>query len=113
MDASSAGLTFTGVSGNYTQIGNMVFAYFELTFPNTGSAVPATIGGLPFNVANANYGITLSPLGRAVANGGASWARTVKNSATFNIQRTDTGNLATNSDLSTLTLNCCVAYPSA
>ena len=48
IDASSSGLTFTGVSGYYTKIGNMVFATFALVFPATSSSALNVIGGLPF-----------------------------------------------------------------
>ena len=51
IDASSSGLTFTGVSGYYTKIGDMVFASFELTYPAIVSSFINVIGGLPFTVA--------------------------------------------------------------
>ena len=51
IDASSSGLTFTGVSGYYTKIGNMVFATFALVFPATSSSALNVIGGLPFTTA--------------------------------------------------------------
>lgn len=54
-DNSGASLSFTGVSAAYTQIGNMVFAYFTLTYPATADASAASIKGLPITVANANY----------------------------------------------------------
>jgi hypothetical protein len=51
IDASSSGLTFTGVSAYYTKIGNMVFATFELVYPATSSSALNIIGGLPFTTA--------------------------------------------------------------
>jgi hypothetical protein len=51
IDASSSGLTFTGVSGYYTKIGNMVFATFALVYPATSSSALNVIGGLPFTTA--------------------------------------------------------------
>jgi hypothetical protein len=54
-DASGASLTFTGVSAGYTRLGNMVFAYAQLTYPSTASASNAIIGGFPLTVANAPY----------------------------------------------------------
>lgn len=54
-DASGAGLTFTGVSAAYTKIGNMVFAYAQLTYPTTANGSNATIGGLPVTVPGPNY----------------------------------------------------------
>jgi hypothetical protein len=46
-DASGASLTFSSVSANYTQIGNMVFAYAAVAYPSTASSSNAAIGGLP------------------------------------------------------------------
>lgn len=54
-DNSGASLTFTGVSASYTQIGNMVFAYFTLTYPATADGTAASIKGLPYLVPNVNY----------------------------------------------------------
>lgn len=54
-DASGASLTFSGVNAGYTKIGNMVFAYARLAYPATLNGAAASIGGLPFTIANANY----------------------------------------------------------
>lgn len=54
-DASGAALIFSGISANYTQIGNMVYAYTQLTYPVTADLSAAKITGLPVTVANANY----------------------------------------------------------
>lgn len=54
-DASGSGLTFSGVSAQYTRIGNMIFAYGTVTYPATADATAAVIGGLPVTVANAQY----------------------------------------------------------
>jgi len=51
-DASGASLSFTSVNGYYTKIGNIVYCAFRLTFPTTANANNATIGNLPFTVAN-------------------------------------------------------------
>lgn len=42
-DASGAGLTFTGVSGNYVKIGRLVFVTAQLTYPTTASGSSAAI----------------------------------------------------------------------
>lgn len=55
IDSSGAGLTFTGVSANWVQIGNMVHAYGALTYPSTANGANATIGGFPVTTANNNY----------------------------------------------------------
>lgn len=52
VDASGAGLVFTGVFGFYTKTGNIVTAMGRLTFPTTASVLGVTIGGLPFTVTN-------------------------------------------------------------
>ena len=52
VDASGAGLTFTGANGYYTKIGKLVFAQGTVTFPATADAATASIGGLPFTVPN-------------------------------------------------------------
>lgn len=54
-DGSGAALTFTNVSANYTQIGNMVFAYANLTYPSTADGTGAKLSGFPVTFANANY----------------------------------------------------------
>jgi hypothetical protein len=54
-DASGASLTFTGVSAEYVQVGDMVWISAQLTYPSTVSAANAAIGGLPFTAANQNY----------------------------------------------------------
>jgi len=56
-DTSGASLSFTGVSAAYTKIGNMVYAYFRLTYPATANGSNSQIGGLPFTVASATYAI--------------------------------------------------------
>jgi hypothetical protein len=52
IDGSGAGLTFTSIVAGYTQIGNMVFAYFNLTYPATATTNNAQINGLPVTSAN-------------------------------------------------------------
>lgn len=54
-DSSGGGLSFSGVSANYTRIGRMVFAYATVTWPATADANPAIIGGLPVTTANSNF----------------------------------------------------------
>ena len=109
-DGSGAGLSFTSVSANYVQIGNMVFAYFSLTFPSTANASAAVISGLPVAVPNQNYAIVES----LVANSGntaITMAKTTKNASTFALYVS--GAPATNAALTTLTISGCVIYPAA
>jgi hypothetical protein len=51
-DGSGAGLSFTGVQGNYTRIGRMVTATCQITYPSTASGASAVISGLPFTVSS-------------------------------------------------------------
>lgn len=52
---TGSGITFSGVSANYTKIGNMVFAYTQLTINATSDTSNIAIQGLPVASANANY----------------------------------------------------------
>lgn len=110
VDSSGAALTFTTVSSSCTRIGRMVFAYAQLTFPSTGSAVNVLIGGLPYTAANANYAKFGAP---GVSTGGfAVFPFVVPNSTTFNIR--DSGaSLQNNSVYSTRTLNFMITYPTS
>ena len=55
-DQSGAGLTFTGVSGQYVRTGKIVQCAFALTFPSTASVATVSIGGLPFTSTSADTG---------------------------------------------------------
>jgi len=48
-DNSGAGLSFTGVSGSYTRIGNVVIASCNFNYPSTASGANASISGLPLS----------------------------------------------------------------
>lgn len=50
VDASAAGLVFTGVSGRLEKHGRTVIARASLTFPVTADGASVQIGGLPFRV---------------------------------------------------------------
>jgi hypothetical protein len=110
-DASGAGLSFTGVSASYTQIGNMVFYYAQLTYPTTASGSNAAIGGLPVNVANANYA---QNYGSAKSAGVSTLQLTqvVKNAATMNLL-TSASAAVTNTTLSTNIVVISGFYPVA
>jgi hypothetical protein len=60
-DQSGAGLTFTGVSVNYTRHDNMIFAYGRVTYPATADTHNAKIGGLPVSVPAVNYASGVQP----------------------------------------------------
>jgi len=47
-DASGASLSLTSVSGKYIRTGNIVNAFFSVTYPATVSGADCTLGSLPF-----------------------------------------------------------------
>lgn len=107
VDASGAGLTFSGASGYYTKTGNIVTAMGTLTFPATASALGLSIGGLPFAVASNNQPgggfIRLTNAGRSdnmVAAGGTAELRLYSNVLSQ----------ATNADYSTDRIDFVVEY---
>lgn len=107
-DASGAGLTFTGVSANYTRIGNMVFAYAALTYPASADVSAARIGGLPITVANADYAQQCTLSYTAVST--AARVGTVKNTANLLVY-TSTGGNVTNATMATTTIAFMCIYP--
>lgn len=109
-DQSGGGLTFTGVSANYTQLGNMVFAYGTVTFPVTVDANTAKIGGLPVTIANADY----APQCQLSQNNVNSvyMLKGIKNTTTFNITNNN-GATFLNSQLSTGSFTFICIYPAA
>lgn len=109
-DQSGAGLSFSAVSASYQQIGNIVFAFFSLTFPSTGSGASILIGGLPVTSANQTYAVIASPV---MANGVVAGFvfRPVANSTNFQIENMATPTLSPNSAFSTLTISGCIVYP--
>lgn len=112
VDASGASLTFTSVSASYTQLGNMIFASYCLTFPVTADATAAKIGGLPVAVPNKTYVKNAGAIDGNGQNVAGAFTRPVAASSTFTIIGGN-GVAATNVSLSTLTLSGCVIYPAA
>jgi hypothetical protein len=108
-DNSGASLTFTGAAGHWQKIGNLIFAWFTLTFPSTANGSTVSISGLPATVANNDQSIVASVVHNT---GGAnmSYARVTKNTATFALFSKDAGQF-TNSQMSTLTLSGMIVYP--
>jgi hypothetical protein len=58
-DGSGAGLTFSGVSGNYVKLGNLVIAQCAFTYPVTSSSSQARMNGLPFVTATNGGGFCM------------------------------------------------------
>jgi hypothetical protein len=111
-DGSGASLTFTSVTGHYQVLGNMVFAYFTLTFPTTSNGSNVTISGLPVTVPNQVYAQIDSPVGASAITSGFMF-RAVKNTATFQIINTATFTNSINSAWSATTIEGCVMYPAS
>lgn len=111
VDNSGASLALFNVSGGYTKIGNMVFAYFRVDYPTTSDTNGAQISGLPYNTANQQYarqgnlnliGYSGTALPAAVPD---------QNSNNIKIFNANAGNLLPNSSLSDAIVFGLVAYP--
>ena len=107
IDGSGAGLSFIGALGNYTKVGNMVFATFTLTYPTTANSTANLFQGLPFtsNSGNNGQGGFISVTGYSVA--GTMY---LSNSATSFSYRTFGNTQPRNASFSTLTLRGCIIY---
>ncbi len=103
-DTSGAGLTFTSVSAQYTQIGNMVTAYGTITYPTTTSASAPSFS-LPIAAPNQTYAVTM---GKLVP--GALWLKTSQGSTTASVV-TNVGTPQTNSSISASSFNFSITYP--
>lgn len=110
-DNSGAALSFTGVSASYTKIGNMIFAYAAWTYPVTASGANASISGLPFASANANYAQVPSVVDTSASITGGLVAVPVKNTTTLNFDVGTPFGPATNLQLSTASVAVMLIYP--
>ncbi len=116
IDSSGASLSFSSVNAKYTRIGNLIFAFFSLTFPATGSGAAITIGGLPVAVPNQSYGrndAVVDIFGTGTGGNYVILARPVINSSTFIVYGSGTGASVANSSFSTLTISGCLVYPAS
>lgn len=107
-DGSGASLTFTGISASYTQIGNMLFVYGQLTYPSTSNGSNAVISGLPITPANQNYAQQCNISFAGTAN--ANHSQVIKAGNTINIY-TSAGTQTTNVQMSTVQINFLCVYP--
>lgn len=112
-DNSGAALAFTGVSANYTKIGNMIFAYAAWSYPVTASGANASISGLPVASANANYAQVPSVVDTSASITGGLVAVPVKNTTTFNFDVGTPFGPATNLQLSAASIAVMLTYPAA
>ena len=112
-DASGAGLAFTAVSAHYDydREGNVVAAYFALTYPSTANTSNTSIGGLAIGIPNFAYAYSPSPCYATGAGVAATIARTNPNTTTLGFYRAGLGTALKNSDVSGQTIQCKVVYP--
>lgn len=103
-DQSGASLSFTAVSAQYCQYGNIVIVYGTLTYPTTADGSSAKIS-LPVAVPNQPYASVFG-----TADGQGHFIKTVINSSTASMQSAG-GVLTTNANLSAKTINIFVVYP--
>ena len=109
-DASGASLVFTGVSANYTRIGNMVFAYFSLSYPSTASGSNVAINGLPVNTAAPGYGQNGCIVTFANSATGVAHANIAAGGSTISLFGS-TGSPITNAQMSSNLLMLMCIYP--
>lgn len=107
-DGSASSLTFTSVSANYGQIGNLVVAYGALTFPVTASGNTARIQGFPVATANQGYSRQCSLTYTDIA---ALVRVNMTQNATNMVLSTSTGTNLTNAQMSTGTIIFMCIYP--
>ena len=109
VDASGAGLSFTGASAYYTRIGRTVTVVFTLVYPTTANASAARIGGLPFTSANTNNGFNNGTFN--TNNSGQNIQPSiVANATNFAALLVATGTSATNVQLTGATLRGGLTY---
>lgn len=108
-DASGAGLTFTSVNAQYTQIGNLVTAYGTLTYPTTTSASAAAIT-LPVAVPNQSYA---QAAGSLLNSGGNAGLKAIQGTTTATFIVLSTGAAVTNSTANTKVINFAITYPAS
>lgn len=105
-DASGAGLTFTGVLGKYTKIGNMIFAYATFTYPATANGASARIS-LPVAAAS-TYGTVgyLTTVGNTMIT-------VLAGLAAADFRAVSTGGGLTNANISGGVFNVTLTYPAS
>jgi hypothetical protein len=111
-DNSGAALSFSGVSATYTQMGNIVFADFSVTYPATADGSNASFSGLPVAVPNQTY--AQGPCS-VWASGGSIPVilHPTASTSTAAFLHHDTGAAVINSALSGLTVRGMLIYPAA
>jgi hypothetical protein len=105
-DQSGAGLTFTGASGDYTIVGNMVKAAFSVTYPSTASGAQNFIS-LPVS-SNGGGGVYIS-----YTTYGSAICGYIDGTNTRFVISDFAGNSLTNANLSTKRIDGVVIYRAA
>jgi hypothetical protein len=105
-DQSGASLTFTSVSAQYCQYGNLVFAYGTLTYPSTADASVAKIS-TPVAVPNQTYVQQETLVGST--SGTCGYGHPVSNTNTFALTNS-IGTAATNAGCTTQVLHFFFTY---
>lgn len=99
IDNSGAGLTFTGVNGNYFRFDRVIIAWAQFNYPSTASGANASIGGLPVAAVNSSYvggGCRINFTNAAVV----SQALLTANSTTIDLYAANSLTRATNANMS-------------
>ena len=109
IDASGAGLTFSGATGTYTKIGRVVNMQCKILFPSTANGTNALIGGLPFVLNSASGNNYPTNAINANGNTAASVILAYASSVTFNVLN---GSQVTssNANLSGANMNMSLTY---
>lgn len=106
-DASGAALSLT-TSAGYTQIGNIIFAYAQVTYPATADGSIAQIGGLP--VASANTAYAKQGM-MTISTGATAKFIQVNQNATTISPLTAAAGTVTNAQMSSTTIVFTIIYP--
>jgi hypothetical protein len=109
LDASGAGLTFTGVNCQYMELAGLVFFWGQFTFPVTSSAASAIIT-LPVPVPNHTYAVTPGAMLSGTPTSALLTPR--PNTSTAYFAGNPGGTAATNAQLSPAFIEFMLIYPS-
>lgn len=110
-DGSGASLTFTAVNAGYTKLGNMVFAYFTLTYPSTANGSNASIAWTVMPaVPNQSYGFAAHNCYTSVV-AVSLGIETNVNTSTASFVNLVGGSAVTNVTLSLKQIYCYMFYP--
>ena len=104
-DGSGASLSLTTGACQYTKVGQLVHAFFDIVYPSNSDGSESQINSLPFTAQNSNA----FPVTVGYSNYGAI-AGIMNNSGASFRWYTPTGGRPTNANLSVKTLRGCAIY---